>query len=115
MKSIVLNEKERESIKKSDIIKYAMLRLATPIGLIISCVLAYLNIDFIELLKIFSENISNPEVLNILAQTTGNWYIISFIMVLAVLLLLVIYLACNKKRSEEDAFTWGKLYFLRLS
>ena len=52
MKSVVFNEKEIESFKKSGVIKYAMLALATPIGLILSCVLAYINIDFMELLKI---------------------------------------------------------------
>ena len=46
MKSVVFNEKEIESFKKSGVIKYAMLALATPIGLILSCVLAYINIDF---------------------------------------------------------------------
>ena len=50
MKSVVFNEKEIESFKKSGVIKYAMLALATPIGLILSCVLAYINIDFMELL-----------------------------------------------------------------
>ena len=49
MKSVVFNEKEIESFKKSGVIKYAMLALATPIGLILSCVLAYINIDFLEL------------------------------------------------------------------
>ena len=54
-----------------------MLALATPIGLILSCVLAYINIDFMELLKIFSENISNPEILDELTQIMSKWYIIS--------------------------------------
>ena len=43
MKSVVFNEKEIESFKKSGVIKYAMLALATPIGLILSCVLAYIG------------------------------------------------------------------------
>lgn len=77
MKSVVFNEKEIESFKKSGVIKYAMLALATPIGLILSCVLAYINIDFMELLKIFSENISNPEILDELTQIMSKWYIIS--------------------------------------
>lgn len=77
MKSVVFNEKEIESFKKSGVIKYAMLALATPIGLILSCVLAYINIDFTELLKIFSENISNPEILDELTQIMSKWYIIS--------------------------------------
>lgn len=51
MKLVVFNEKEIESFRKSGVIKYGMLALATPIGLILSCVLAYINIDFIELLK----------------------------------------------------------------
>ena len=83
MKLVVFNEKEIESFRKSGVIKYGMLALATPIGLILSCVLAYINIDFIELLKkIFSENISNPEILDELAQIMSKWYIISGVIVL---------------------------------
>ena len=44
MKLVVFNEKEIESFRKSGVIKYGMLALATPIGLILSCVLAYINI-----------------------------------------------------------------------
>lgn len=114
MKSVVFNEKEIESFKKSGVIKYAMLALATPIGLILSCVLAYINIDFMELLKIFSENISNPEILDELAQIMSKWYIISGAIVFAALLLLVIYFVRNRK-NDEDVLTWGRLYFLLLS
>ena len=42
----------------------------------ILCV-SYINIDFMELLKIFSENISNPEILDELTQIMSKWYIIS--------------------------------------
>lgn len=111
MKLVVFDEKEIESIKKSDIIKYVMLVLATPSGLLLSCVLAYLNIDFIELLKVFSENISNLEVLDKLGQIMGKWYIISLSMVFVALLLLVIYFVCNKKKNEE-ALTWGQTLIL---
>ena len=45
MKLVVFNEKEIESFRKSGVIKYGMLALATPIGLILSCVLAYINIQ----------------------------------------------------------------------
>lgn len=111
MKLVVFDEKEIESIKKSDIIKYVMLVLATSSGLLLSCVLAYLNIDFIELLKVFSENISNLEVLDKLGQIMGKWYIISLSMVFVALLLLVIYFVCNKKKNEE-ALTWGQTLIL---
>ncbi|NBJ95572.1 hypothetical protein [Parablautia muri] len=111
MKLVVFDEKEIESIKKSDIIKYVMLVLATPSGLLLSCVLAYLNIDFIELLKVFSENISNLEVLDKLGQIMGKWYIISLSMIFVALLLLVIYFVCNKKKNEE-ALTWGQTLIL---
>ena len=105
MKLVVFNEKEIESFRKSGVIKYGMLALATPIGLILSCVLAYINIDFIELLKIFSENISNPEILDELAQTMRKWYIISGVIVFAALVLLIIYFARNRK-NDEDVLTW---------
>ena len=112
MKSVVFNEKEIESFKKSGVIKYAMLALATPIGLILSCVLAYINIDFIELLKkIFSENISNPEILDELAQIMSKWYIISGVIVFAALVLLIIYFSRNRK-NDEDVLTWGQAIFL---
>ena len=64
MKSVVFSDKEIENFKKSGVIKPTMLALAPPIGLLLSCVLAYKNIDFIELLEIFIENIFNPEILN---------------------------------------------------
>ncbi len=111
MKLVVFDEKEIERIKKSDKIKYGILGLATFIGLILSCVLAYLNIDFIELLKVFSENISNPEALDKLVQSMGKWYIISFVMLIAACLLPVIFFACNRKKDEEY-FTWGQTLFL---
>ena len=112
MKLVVFNEKEIESFRKSGVIKYGMLALATPIGLILSCVLAYINIDFIELLKkIFSENISNPEILDELAQIMSKWYIISGVIVFAALVLLIIYFARNRK-NDEDVLTWGQAIFL---
>lgn len=112
MKSVVFDKKEIECIKRSNIIKYGILALATPIGLILSGVLAYLNIDFKELLKVFSKNISNPEVLDKLGKIMGKWYIISFAMIFAALLLLVIYCFCNRKKNEEDALTWGQTLIL---
>jgi len=113
MKSVVFNEKEIESFKKSGVIKYAMLALATPIGLILSCVLAYINIDFTELLKIFSENISNPEILDELTQIMSKWYIISGAIFFASLLLFVIYFVRNRK-NDEDVLTWGQTIFLAI-
>ena len=113
MKSVVFNEKEIESFKKSGVIKYAMLALATPIGLILSCVLAYINIDFMELLKIFSENISNPEILDELTQIMSKWYIISGAIFFASLLLFVIYFVRNRK-NDEDVLTWGQTIFLAI-
>ncbi len=111
MKLIASDEKKIESNKKSDKVKLVMLVLATSSGLLLSCVLAYLNIDFIELLKVFSENISNLEVLDKLGQIMGKWYIISLSMVFVALLLLVIYFVCNKKKNEE-ALTWGQTLIL---
>ena len=113
MKLVVFNEKEIESFKKSGVIKYAMLALATPIGLILSCVLAYINIDFMELLKIFSENISNPEILDELTQIMSKWYIISGVIFFASLLLFVIYFVRNRK-NDEDVLTWGQTIFLAI-
>ena len=113
MKSVVFNEKEIESFKKSGEIKYAMLALAIPIGLILSCVLAYINIDFMELLKIFSENISNPEILDELTQIMSKWYIISGAIFFASLLLFVIYFVRNRK-NDEDVLTWGQTIFLAI-
>ena len=114
MKAVVFDEKDMEKIKINDKIKYGILVLATPIGLILSCVLAYLNIDFIELLKIFSENISNPEVLDEMTKIMGKWYIISGAILFSALLVLVIYFVCNRKKDEKDILTWGKTIFLTI-
>lgn len=97
MKSVVFNENGIENFRKSDIIKYGMLVLAVLIGIILSCVLAYISIDIIELLDVFGKNISNPELLYELAQVMSKWYITSGAIVLAALLLLVIYFVLNKK------------------
>lgn len=107
MKWVIFDEKDTERVKKSNIIKYGILALAIPIGLLSSCALAYWNIDFIKLLKIFSENISDPEVLNELTQIVSKWYIISGSIFFVAILLLVIYFVCNKKKDEDDVLTWG--------
>ena len=112
MKLVIFDKKEIEHIKRSDIIKYGILTFATPIGLILSCVLAYLNVDFKELLKIFIENISNPEVLDKSAWILRKWHRISFTICGVASLLLVIYFVCNRKKDEEDALTWGQTLFL---
>lgn len=112
MKLVIFDKKEIERIKRSDIIKYGILAFATPIGLILSCVLAYLNVDFKELLKIFIENISNPEVLDKSAWIMRKWHRISFTICGVASLLLVIYFVCNRKKDEEDALTWGQTLFL---
>lgn len=113
MKSVVYNEKRIESFKKSDVIKYAMLALAIPIGLILSCVLAYISIDFIEILEIFSENISNLELLDELVQIMSKWYIISVVIGFVALALSVIFFAQNRKNDEED-LAWGQAIFLAI-
>lgn len=114
MKSVIFNEKDKEKFKKSDKMKYIISVLATPVGLLLSCVLAYLNIDFIELLNIFSENISNSEVLDELAQIMRKWYIISGVIFLAASLLLGIYYVRNRKNDEEESFTWGQTIFFTI-
>lgn len=96
-----------ENFKKDDV-KIAILGLSIPIGLILSGVLAYLNIDFIEL----QNNIFNPELLDEIEQVMRKWYIISFAIFLTALVLLVIYSIC--KKNEEDAVTWGKTIFLAI-
>lgn len=114
MKSVIFNEKDKEKFKKSDKMKYIISVLATPVGLLLSCVLAYLNIDFIELLNIFSENISNSEVLDELAQIMRKWYIISGVIFLAASLLLGIYYVRNRKNDEEESFTWVQTIFFTI-
>lgn len=116
MKSVVFDEKEIENIGKSDKIKYCILGLVIPIGLILSLVLAYLNIDFTELSKIFNENLTNPELLYKLAQVTKKWYIISLAIVLVVFLFLAIYIYIiyNKEQDKEDTLTWGQTIFLTI-
>ena len=114
MKWVIFDEKDTERVKKSNIIKYGILALAIPIGLLSSCALAYWNIDFIKLLKIFSENISDPEVLNELTQIVSKWYIISGSIFFVAILLLVIYFVCNKKKDEDDVLTWGLCLFLTI-
>ena len=111
MKSVVFNEKEIESFKKSGEIKYAMLALATPIGLILSCVLAYINIDF--MIDIMTAESSNPEILDELTQIMSKWYIISGAIFFASLLLFVIYFVRNRK-NDEDVLTWGQTIFLAI-
>lgn len=111
MKLVAFSEDEIESFKKSGAIKCAILGSAALISVILSCVLAYFNIDFKELLKIFSEHFFNPEVLDELAHIMRKWYIISGVIALAALLLLVIYLVCQRKRDKEDSFTWGQTFF----
>ncbi len=108
MKLIASDEKKIESNKKSDKVKLVMLVLATFSGLLLSFVSIYLNIDFIELIKVFSENISNPEVIDKIVQILVKWYIYSFSMVIAALLLFGIYFACHRKKNEEDVLTWGQ-------
>lgn len=113
MKSVIFGKKEIERPKKSGIIKDGVVALAIPIGLLLSCVLAYRNIDFIMLLKIFSENISDPEVLNGLGQIMSKWYIISFTIFFLAMLLLMIYGICSKKK-DKDVLTWGQSIFLTI-
>lgn len=103
-----------EKVKKSSIIQYGILAFATPVGLLLSCVLAYLNIDFLELFKIFSENISHPEVLDELTQIMEKWYIISGAIFFVGMILPTIYFVRNKKKDEEDVFTWGQTIFLTI-
>ena len=66
-----------------------------------------------ELLKIFSENISNPEILDELTQIMSKWYIISGAIFFASLLLFVIYFVRNRK-NDEDVLTWGQTIFLAI-
>ena len=99
MKSIIFCE------KKSVFIKYAMFILAAPLGLVISVMLAYFNIDFKELINLFIENISDPDMFEILMPVMSTWYLISFILFLAALFLLVIYSGRNPK-SNVDVLTW---------
>lgn len=113
MKLVIFDKKEIERFKISGIIKYGVLALAIPIGLLLSFVLAYRNIDFIMLLKIFSENISDPEVLNGLGQIMSKWYIISFTIFFLAMLLLVIYGICSKKK-DKDVLTWVQSIFLTI-
>lgn len=98
MKSIVFDEEEKDSIKKNNINKYLILILAPLSGLLLSCVLAYLNIDFMELLKVLGGNIPNSEIPSKLAQIMCKWYKISFCMLAVAALVPVIYFVCNKKR-----------------
>lgn len=60
------------------------------------------------MIKVFSENISNPEVIDKIVQILVKWYIYSFSMVIAALLLFGIYFACHRKKNEEDVLTWGQ-------
>ena len=113
MKSVVFSDKEIENFKKSGVIKPTMLALAPPIGLLLSCVLAYKNIDFIELLEIFIENIFNPEILNELVQVMKKWYHISVTFFLAAFLLLIIY-SIRNKRKVQDVLTWGQAIFFAI-
>ena len=99
MKPIIFNENEIESFKKNGIVKYIILSLAPIIGVILSCVLAYINIDFIELLKILNENIFNPEIVDKLISLICKWYTISIFSIFGALLWLlpIIFFNRNKK------------------
>lgn len=115
MKSVKFDEKEIERPKKSSIIKYGVLVLATPIGVLLSCVLAYENINFEMLLKIFSENIFELEVLDRLWQIMSKWYSISFTICFLAMLLLAIYGICSKEKdNDNDVLTWGQTIVLAI-
>lgn len=115
MKSIVFNQKKMDVSKVMNLIKYGILALAMPMGLILSCRLAYVNINFMDLLEVFSENISNPEIFDKLAQIMKDWYIISFLLSSISCLLLPIYLISSRKKNEYDALTWGKTIILSIT
>lgn len=117
MKSILFDEEEKDSIKKNNINKYLILILAPFSGLLLSCVLAYLNIDFMELLKVLGGNIPNSEIPSKLVQIMCKWYKISFCMLAVAALVPVIYFVCNKKKvynkkMDEEALTWGQTLIL---
>lgn len=106
MKTVVFNENEIEKMKKSGIVKYALLGIATPIGLILSCVLAYMNVDFIQIIEIVNENISNPEILDKLTHVMTKWYIISFSLFCGAMFLIVISAKMWGKNDEDEILTW---------
>lgn len=114
MKSDVFNGKEKESIWKSGKLKYVLLAFAMPIGLILSGVLAFINIDFIELLKIFIENISNPEIMNELKPIMSKWYTISLAAIIAVVPVLLISLLFQNRNNDEDDLTWRQAIFFAI-
>lgn len=113
MKSVVLNDKELENLKKSNVIKSLMLGSATPIGLLLSGVLAYINIDFTELLGIFRRNIFDPERVNELMQVMKKWYHISFAIFIAAILMLILY-SIRNKRKIQDVLTWRQTIFFAI-
>lgn len=115
MRLIRFEKNEIEKFKKSDIVKYGIVALATPSGLFLSCVLAYLNIDFIKLLEIFIEHISNPKILDELTQIMSKWYIISgFIFLVALLLPVLMICFVRSKKNKHDTVTWMESIFLTI-
>ena len=113
MKPIIFNENEIESFKKNGIVKYIILSLAPIIGVILSCVLAYINIDFIELLKILNENIFNPEIVDKLISLICKWYTISIFSIFGALLWLLPIIFFNRnKKNNVDILTWGQAIYL---
>lgn len=112
MKAVVFTENEMEKIKKSGIVKYALLGLATPIGLILSCVLAYMNVDFVQIIEIVNENISNPEILDKLTHVMAKWYIVSFSLFCGAMFLIVIGAKMGGKNDKDEILTWRQTLFM---
>lgn len=81
--------------------------------MILSCVLAYINIDFIELLKILNENIFNPEIVDKLISLICKWYTISIFSIFGALLWLLPIIFFNRnKKNNVDILTWGQAIYL---
>ena len=112
MEIIESAKRDIENFNKRDLIKYVILALATPMGLVLSGTLAYLNINFTELLNLFVKNISNPEVLNDVAQIMGKWYLISGVLTVGAVILTFVYYLIKGKKDEEGIFTWRQTIFL---
>ena len=112
MEIIEFAKRDTEKFKKRDLIKYIILALATPMGLVLSGTLAYLNINFTELLNLFVKNFSNSEVLNDAAQIMRKWYLISGVLTVGAVILTFVYLLIKGKKDEEGIFTWRQTIFL---
>lgn len=94
-----------------DVIKYFFICIAFLIGVVMSFIMAYKHIDFDKILQIISKNILSFEILNELACVMSESIKNIGIRCLVIMVIILIYSICNKKRDGEY-LKWSDVFFL---